>query len=159
MRASLATGVAMMLMFGVGAFAPAAFAKSKVHSLSCSSVSPAMINAALGTSVTAPKVTKNGPVTVCAYPQGNLPQQALVRFQSKTTAKSFKVAESQFTAHGEPVASISGYGSMAYTSSIGTGAYAANTIVALKGSNELLVTAIAPLGSVEQLATQILAKM
>jgi hypothetical protein len=134
--------------------APSAMASPK--KISCANVPPATINAALGTSVTKPTVVKNGPVTVCKFPQGAFTSKVLIRFQSNTTAKNFKYAISQMTAHGEPVAPLSGYGSKAYSSTIGSGAYVDNTVIFLKGSNEVLVTAIAPLASIEQLATSIL---
>ena len=132
-------------------------AASTASSHSCSSVTAAMVNAALGTSVGDPTTTLNGPVTVCTYKSST--GQVIVRFQSGTTPASFESAKSQFTAHGEPVTTVTGLGDEAYSSTIGTGSEAINSIVVLKGSEELLITGPASLSQVQAFATQLLATL
>ena len=129
-------------------------AASTASSHTCSSVTAAMVNTALGTNVGDPTSTVNGPVTVCTYKSST--GQVIVRFASGTTAASFAAAKSQFTAHGEPVTTVTGLGDEAYSSSIGTGTYAVNSIVLRKGSEELLITGPASLSQVQAFAQQLL---
>lgn len=152
----LAAAAVAVLATGPAAFAKA---KAKAHAPSCGLATPAMVNTALGTNVTAPKVTKQGSVLVCTYPEGALSDKALIRYETGMTAKTFAASESGFTQHGEPVTPATGYGSQAYSSTIGGGDYVTNTLVVLKGRTELLVTASAPLNQVEALASAILPKL
>ncbi|HZU80985.1 MAG TPA: hypothetical protein VE991_13790 [Acidimicrobiales bacterium] len=126
---------------------------------SCSDVPASEVNSALGTTVGDPSSTVNGPVTVCTYKSTSPVATVIVRFQTGMTQSSFTSDRSQFDQHGEPTQSVSGIGDAAYSSSIGSGQYTNNTLVVLKGSTELLVTAPASLAQVQALAQQILPKL
>jgi hypothetical protein len=125
---------------------------------SCATVSPQLIRSALGLSVPAPQATPNGSVLVCTY--GKLGQgQVIVRFQTGDSKPAFAAARKQFDTHGEPTKPFAGLGVPAYSSVIGSGAYLNSTVVALKGSTELLVTAPAPLARVAALVKKTLAAL
>jgi len=132
--------------------------RHKSQGASCAAVTPATIQSTLNQTVGKPSVTK-GAATVCTYKVQGGAGTVLVRFQPGVTKSAFTSAEKQFSSHGEPTTPVAGLGSAAYSSTIGSGTYTTNTIVVLKGSNQLLVTAEAPLSSVQALATAILPKM
>ena len=123
----------------------------------CNLVTPAEVNAALGTSVGAPSSIVNGSVTVCTYKQSA--GTVIVRFDTDSSASKFAEAKAGFGSHGETAVTASGFGDEAYTSSLGAGNYTTSTIVARKGSTELLITGPATIAQVEALATQVLAKL
>jgi len=54
---------------------------------------------------------------------------------------------------------VAGIGSHAYSSALGKGAFAVNTLVVLKGTTEVLITGPAPLPRVEALMKNVLAKV
>jgi hypothetical protein len=121
--------------------------------------SAASVNSALGTTVSAPKSTVRGTVTVCTYSQGANSQQVLIRLQTGMTPALRTASRAGFDQHGEPTVTVTGLGDAAFSSTIGTGQYADNTIVVEKGTKELLVTALAPLASVQSLAASLLSKI
>jgi hypothetical protein len=136
---------------------PSAFATSSTRpSISCGLISTAQINRVLKTSVGAPKVIRNGAVTVCTYPQGHLTDKLLIRYETGMNPTTFDATKTGFTSHGEPVTVTSGFGSTAFTSTIGSGTYAVNSLAALKGTTGLLVSASTSLARVEMLSTRIL---
>jgi hypothetical protein len=72
------------------------------------------------------------------------------------TMASFTSAKAAFAAHQEPTVDVPGLGDAAYSSTLGTAQFQQNTIVALQGSTELLISAPASLAQVEALAHQVL---
>ena len=123
----------------------------------CSLVTPAEVNAALGTSVGTPSKIVNGSVTVCTYKQSM--GTVIVRFDTASSAAKFAQAKAGFGSHGETAVTATGIGDEAYTSTLGSGNYITSTIVARKGSTELLITGPASVAQVEALATQVLAQL
>jgi hypothetical protein len=120
-------------------------------------VSPATVQATLGLAVNAPTPTVNGIVTVCTYTgTGSAPSTVIVRFAGESTRASFDVAKAQFAGHQEPTTDVTGLGDAAYSSTLGAGSIVQNTVVVLKGTTEMLVSAPAPLDQVEALARQVL---
>jgi hypothetical protein len=93
-------------------------------------------------------------VTVCVFPP---PTALLVRFETHETSALYTAGRNSFTKHGEPTKTVHGLGSAAYSSSLAGGK--SNTIVALKGTTELLVTGTQPLAKLEALAKLILAAL
>ena len=126
---------------------------------SCATVSPQLIKSALGLAVPAPQATPNGSGLVCTYGKLGQGKQVIVRFQTGESAAAFAAARKQFDAHGEPTKTFAGLGVPAYSSVLGSGVYLNSTIVALKGSTELLVTAPAPLAGVAALVKKTLAAL
>ena len=121
---------------------------------SCSLVPASQVNSALGVNVGAPTPAVNGPVTTCTY--NGTPAQVIIRFQTGETSASFQAAKAGFAQNGEPTTDVSGLGDAAYSSTVGSGQFQTNTIVVLKGSIELLVTAPVMQEDVNALARQIL---
>jgi len=118
--------------------------------ISCSLAPASEVSSSLGVNVTFLTTTNNSPVTLCSYSGG-----ALVRFQTGENASGFALGKSGFGQHGETVADVSGLGDAAYSSSIG----GVNTLVALKGSVEILITSSASLSNEQVLMRGLLAKV
>ncbi|MES1249005.1 MAG: hypothetical protein ABUS54_15170 [Actinomycetota bacterium] len=116
----------------------------------CATVPPALIKSTLGLSVPKPKATQ-GAALVCTY------GTVIVRFQTGESKAAFTAARKQFDAHGEPTKTYGGLGVQAYSSVIGSGTYANSTVVALKGSTEVLVTAQTTVAKVAALVKKVLA--
>jgi hypothetical protein len=125
----------------------------------CSAVSPSEVKSTLGIAVGKPRTQTVGPATTCSYPKGTLPSAVIVRFQTGMTAKTFAADRKQFEAHGEKTKTVTGIGSSAYSSTLGSGSFAVNTLVVLKGSTEVLVTGPASLAKVTALMKKVLAKV
>jgi len=124
---------------------------------SCRSVLPAEVQDSLGLSVGAPSTQVNGTVNVCTYTgTGTTPSTVIVRFESAMTPASFAAAKAGFAQHQEPTTDVAGLGDAAYSSTIGSAQVQQNTVVVLKGSSELLVTAPAPVDRIELLARRLL---
>jgi hypothetical protein len=116
-----------------------------------------MVQSALGLSVGSPTSQVNGAVTVCTYSgTGSTPATVIVRFETGMTQAGFATAKAGFGQHGEPTTDVNGLGDAAYSSTLGAAQFQQNTIVVLKGSTELLISAPATLAQVEALANQIL---
>lgn len=115
----------------------------------CSLASAKRVKATIGPVVSTPSSTSNGPVTVCQF---TTPAGLLVRFQRNESSAAFAAAKRSFPKHGEPVKSVNGLGSAAYSSTLAH----TNTIVVLQNSTELLIVAAAPLTKVTALAKLIL---
>jgi len=98
-----------------------------------------------------------GPVTVCTYAgAGTSPSTVLIRFATGSTAASFAAGKAAFAGHQEPTTDVAGLGKAAYSSTLASGSLMQNTVVVLRGSTELLISAPAPLSQVEALARQVL---
>lgn len=121
---------------------------------SCSLVPASQVNSALGVNVGDPTSAVNGSVTTCTY--NGTPGQVIVRFETGETPATFQAGKAGFAHNGEPTTDVSGLGDAAYSSSVGSGQFQTNTIVVLKGSLELLVTAPVMQEDVNALARQIL---
>jgi hypothetical protein len=113
------------------------------------------VAAILGVHAKAPTAEPNGSVMVCLYPSNSNPRNTTIRYQTGMTAKDFADARAQFDANGEKTTTVKGVGNKAYSSSIGK----VNTLVVLKGKNEVLISAPAPLSKIETLAQQILPRL
>jgi hypothetical protein len=125
----------------------------------CATVSPQLIKSSLGLAVPAPQATPNGSVLVCTYGKAGQGKQVIVRFQTGESTPAFAANRKQFDAHGQPTKTFAGLGVPAYSSVLGAGVYLNSTVVALKGSTELLVTAPAPLAKVAALVKKTLAAL
>jgi hypothetical protein len=135
--------------------APSAYAArhrltAPAASPTCKLASSAKVKSALGFTVPAALVTKNGPVTVCQFESST---DLLVRFETSETAPLFAFGRKSFTQHGYPTTAVNGLGTKAYSSRAGAKTI---TLVVLQGKTELLITALAPLAKIEALARLIL---
>jgi len=96
----------------------------------------------------------NGSVTVCTY--SGTPGPVIVRFQSGEDPSTFAAGKQSFAQNGETTDDVAGIGDGAYSSTSGSGQAQTNTLVVLKGTIELLVTAPVTLDDVSALVRQIL---
>lgn len=64
-----------------------------------------------------------------------------------------------FSEHGQTTTDVAGIGDVAYSSTLGTGPEAINTLVVLKGNTEVLISVASDLAHVEGLARIILGKI
>lgn len=125
----------------------------------CSLAPASLVNSTFGTTVTDASPEVNGTVTLCHYSNGANPSAVLIRFATGMSLTDFKANEAGFAAHGESTTDISGLGDAAYSSTIGTGASAVNTVVALKSNTEVLITASQPLTKVQALSQALLSAL
>jgi hypothetical protein len=116
---------------------------------SCNLASAKRVKSALGITVGAPLVTRNGPVTVCQFMSK---PALLVRFETNETTSLFAAGRKGFAQHGEPTKPVHGLGTTAYSSTFA----GSSTIVVLQGKTELLILSSASLAKVEALAKLIL---
>lgn len=123
----------------------------------CGSVPASVVNAALGIPVGEPNQTVNSVVTLCQYASTSGSETVLVRFQTNEDAAGFARAKAGFTDSGQPTTDIAGFFDQAFSSSLGSGDLAVNTVVARKGSVEILVTSPAPVDKEKELITKIFA--
>jgi hypothetical protein len=131
-------------------------------SATCAVVSATQVNNALGTTVKGPDVnTGNPPVTVCTYSGGTPPTTVIIRVQPGQDTAGFAGEKAGFNSRGQPTTDVGGYGDEAYTSALpGAGATTGvTTLVARKGSVEVLISARAPLGPIGGLMQKILAQV
>ncbi|MGD0321373.1 MAG: hypothetical protein ABSC00_07210 [Acidimicrobiales bacterium] len=121
---------------------------------SCDQAPVSEVGQALGLHLQSPSSQVTGTVTVCTY--SGSPGPVTIRFQSGESSSTFEAAEQSFQQHGEPTTDVPGLGDAAYSSTVGSGQFQDNTIVVLKGSVELLITAPVVLDDINALARQIL---
>jgi hypothetical protein len=118
-------------------------------------VSADQVASTLGVQALAPTSEPNGTVTVCLYPSSGNPRNTTIRYETGMSASDFATAKSQFDANGEKTTTVNGIGDQAYSSSVGN----VNTLVVLKGDNEVQIDAPASLAKITALANQILPKL
>ncbi len=120
---------------------------------SCSVAPASLVGSALGTSLTGPAETRNGDtVVVCDY-QGTKAGLVKVRIQTDSDAASFAAEKGQFPAQKMKTTDET-LGDEAFSNVLG-GAYPVTTVVARKGSVEILVTGKATVAQEKALITQL----
>jgi hypothetical protein len=124
----------------------------------CALVPASLVNAALSADVGDPDQTINSIVTVCDF-NGPKAGHVTVRFQTSEDAASFAVGRKGFDDNGEPTKDVAGFADEAYSSSLGSGDLAINTLVARQGPVEILVSSQAALHAEETLERQLFAKL
>jgi hypothetical protein len=97
----------------------------------------------------------NPPVRVCNYAAGANPRSVIIRYETGSDAARFGQARAEFESHGEKTADVTGVGDQAYSSLLGS----TGTLVARKGSTEVLITGPAGIDAERQLMLQILPKV
>jgi hypothetical protein len=139
------------------ASSPAAAGQSHV---SCDLVSATLVNAALGTDLSAPSQSTGGNAIACQF-KGAKAGTVEIRIATSETAAAFAAERKTFDASGQPTKTYAGFGDQAYTSTqnMPMGMPSVNTLVALKGSVELLVSSTASIISEGTLEQQLFAKI
>jgi hypothetical protein len=128
---------------------------SNANSIGCSLVSADQVASTLGVQALGPTSQPNGQVTVCLYASSANPNNTTIRYETGMSASDFTTAQAQFDQNGEKTTPVNGIGDKAYSSSIGS----VNTLVVLKGQNEVLISAPASLAKITALANQIVPKL
>ena len=105
----------------------------------CAGAPVTEVNAALGTAVLAPATQTNGSVTVCTYTSTNPIQSVIIRVDTASGAATFAAEKAQFAAHSQTVASVTGVGDDAYSSTLSGGGFTTNTFAVRKGTAEVQV--------------------
>jgi len=154
---AMAMAAALAGCSGGGGDRAVAAAAARHPAPTCGLVGASAVQRALGLNVNPPTPVVSGPVTVCTYTgTSSTPSTVIVRFATDSSTATYEAAKAQFAAHQEPTVDVAGLGKAAYSSTLNAAGLDQNTIVVLKGSTELLISAPAPLAQVEALARQVL---
>lgn len=139
------------------ASSPAAAGQSQV---SCGLVPATLVNAALGTDLGAPSQSAGANAVACQF-KGAKAGTAEIRIATGETAAAFAAERKTFDSSGQPTKTYAGIGDQAYSStqSMPMGMPSVHTLVALKGSVDLLVSSTASITSEADLEQQLFAKI
>jgi hypothetical protein len=137
-----------------GATAPAGAAAGPP----CTIATAALVSGKLGYTLTGPNVDRGPAATICTYDNpSSTAQSATVQITAGATPASFAAGRTGFSGHGEVVSDVSGLGDQAYSASLSVANITNTTLVARKGSNEVLINTTAPAAAVPGLMAAILA--
>jgi hypothetical protein len=125
----------------------------------CDLAPPAMVNAALGTNVGAPAAQNLGTIAVCRYSPSSGTGAVVVRVQTDMSAATFAQSRQVSDANGLPTSDLPGFEDQAYTSTLTAGSHTVNTVVALKGTVQVLISSPASFDAEKALATQIFTEL
>jgi len=157
--AARAAGVVLsMLLFSACGSSSDTASSDSGSSKGCDSANAATVNAALGTSYGEPAVTTQSDVDVCTYTDNASHLTGIIRFQKNTTHQMFSIARQGMDASGQKTTDVDGVGDEAYSSTFKASSLVPelNTVVARKGSREVLITASAPINKETDLAKKFL---
>lgn len=140
------------------AASPTVTAPSALGGPPCTVATAALVSEKLGFKLSAPNVDRGPAATVCTYDNPTVQSQsATVQLQYQVTPASFAQGREGFSSHGEQVAAVAGLGDEAYSASLSVANITNSTLVARKGSIEVLITTTAPADRLPALMTSILA--
>jgi hypothetical protein len=142
------------------ATSPASPAAAGPSQVSCDLVPATFVNAALGTDLGAPSQSAGGNAVACQF-KGAKADTAEIRIATGGTAATFAAERQTFDSSGQPTKTYAGFGDHAFTSiqHMPLGLPSVNTLVALKGSVELLVSSTASIAAEKALEQQLFAKI
>ena len=124
----------------------------------CTIASATLVSGKLGFSLIGPNVDRGPSATICTYDNpANQAQSATVQITAGATPASFAKGRTGFAGHGEVVSDVAGLGDEAYSATLAVANVTNTTMVARKGSNEVLINTTAPAAAVPGLMTAILA--
>jgi len=95
---------------------------------------------------------------ICRYAPTATSNAVVIRIQTDMTSSTFRQARTVSDAAGLPTTDLPGFADLAYTSVLGTGTLATNTVIALAGTVELGVSSPATFEREKALEAQIFAK-
>jgi hypothetical protein len=124
----------------------------------CTVATAALVGSKLGFTLTGPNVDRGPAATICTYDNpSDRAQSATVQITSGATAAGFAQTRNGFAGHGEAVTDVAGLGDEAYSATLTMANVTNTTLVARKGSTEVLVTTTATADRVPALMTAVLA--
>jgi len=126
---------------------------------SCDWAPASLINSTLGTHVGEAQAQNLNKVVVCRYtPTAGSTGSVVLRIQTDMSAADFTAARANSDANNIPTANFPGFVDDAYTSTLKAGSIVTNTVVARKGTVEILVSSPASFEQEKNLESQIFAK-
>jgi hypothetical protein len=124
----------------------------------CTVATAALVTDKLGFTLTGPNVDRGPTATICTYDNpSSRAQSATVQITAQATPASFATGRNGFASHGEVVKDVPGLGDQAYSATLSVANVTNTTLVARKGTNEVLITTTAPADRLPPLMTAILA--
>jgi hypothetical protein len=126
----------------------------------CDLVPAALVNGALGTDLGAPSQSDAPNAVACQF-KGAKAGAAEIRIATGQTAAAFAAERTTFDSSGQSTKAYAGFGDQAFTSTqkMPLGLPDVNTLVALKGSVEILVSSSASITAEQALEQQLFDKM
>jgi hypothetical protein len=122
----------------------------------CSLVSSSDVQATLNTTVHNPYPTVHGSVTTCTYLSPSHVSSVSIRFDTGSSPSAFASEKALFVTDDERVSTAPSLGGQAFSASANSTRGTVTSVVVLKGSTQVSVTAVAPLDQVVALTNQIL---
>ena len=144
---------------GAGTGTPTGQKQPSARTPSCDLAPASLVNATLGTHVSDPEVQNLTKVVVCRYKPSSGTGSVVVRIQTDMSAQTFATSRSLSDTNGIPTADLPGFQDNAYTSVLTAGSIVTNTVVALKGTVEILVSSPASFDAEKDLETQLFTKL
>ena len=105
----------------------------------CDMAPASLVNSVLGTNVAAAAAQNLGAVVVCRYSPASGSGSVVVRVQTDMSATAFKEGRAISDANGMPTTDLPGFADQAYTNVLKAGTHVTNTVIALKGTTQLIV--------------------
>jgi len=126
----------------------------------CDLAPASMVNAALGAHVGDPSSQSlDNTIVVCTYSPTSGIGTVIIRIQTDRTDADFTSARAASDTQGIKTSDLPGFEDKAYTSVISAASITTNTVVALKGTVEILVSSGASFDQEKALEQQIFAKL
>jgi hypothetical protein len=126
---------------------------------SCDLAPASLVNSALGTHVGDPQAQNLTHIVVCRYSPTTGTGAVVVRIQTDMSRTVFDQGRHTSDASNLPTSDLPGFQDVAYTSVLKAGSITTNTVVALKGTVQILVSSPASFEAEEALETQLFAKL
>ncbi len=124
----------------------------------CALVTASHINTAMGTTVTSPTASVHGSVTLCSYQASDLGKSVIISYDSNSSSSKFAKNRAVLRTQGDKLGKILGLGDEAYYAVATSKGTTVNTVVARRGSHQVLVTSTAgSLSDLEVVAEEALA--
>jgi hypothetical protein len=134
--------------------------QAKKATASCALAPASLVNSTLGTNVGAPAAQELGAIAVCRYsPAAGASGSVVVRIQTDMGAELFAKSRQTSDANGLATTDIAGFQDKAYSSVLKVGSHVTNTVVALKGTIEILVSSPATFEQEMALESQLFAQL
>jgi ABC-type molybdate transport system substrate-binding protein len=118
----------------------------------CALVPASLVNSVVGSHFADPSEQTNGSVVVCTYTGDHT---MIIRIETKSSADAFAAAKTEYAKHNLSTKDLAGFADEAYTSTISAVGVTTNTLVARKGSTEILISSGLSIDQLKQLETKL----